>query len=814
MASSEFRDQLQSTLGSAYTLERELGGGGMSRVFAATETALGRRVVIKVLPSELGAGMSVERFRREIQLAASLQHPLIVPLISAGSEEALLYYTMPLIEGESLRARVVREGELPIADVLRILRDVAEALSYAHDHGVVHRDIKPDNVLLTKHHALVTDFGVAKALSAAASMGSDTSAGIALGTPAYMAPEQAAADPHTDHRADIYALGVLAYEMLCGRPPFVGATPQSVLAAHVTTAPDRSSAHRPSVPAALDALVSRCLEKKPADRPQTAEEVLEDLMAIGTPSRGSTPASTLPTPRTSRALWLGLGTAGVIAAAVLIAKVMTRRFGPASPGGSTETSTVAVLPFENVGGDTANLYFADGMTDELAAALTRVPRLQVAARSSAYAFRGKQVSAQEIGRQLRVSRLVEGSVRRSGSRLRLTAQLVNATNGLTLWSDSYEREVTDVFRVQDELAHAIAGTLRQTLGSAASDAAAVRAPRGTEDLEAYDLFLQGRFFWAKRGEASLQRAIALFQRAISRDPSFARAHAGLSLCYNILPSFSNVSADSVIQLALASAERAVALDSTLADAHLALAAVKNTQLKWTESDSEYRVALVLDSTNATVHQWYSALLFETGHPDQALAHSRRALELDPLSPIIANQLVLSLNISRRFNEAIGVAHRGLALDSTLTELWMNMAEAHLFAGHPDSALRVEERALDMNANGARELASASYMQGMAGDHRRAEVLLGRIRQAYARGESRAYDLAVAHLGLGRSDSVLAWLATSIERREYAFADGHPGCDPMFDPLKRDPRFSVLIQSTGMSVCPPGPPPTGTAAARR
>ncbi|HLB08333.1 MAG TPA: serine/threonine-protein kinase, partial [Gemmatimonadaceae bacterium] len=493
MASSEFLDQLQSTLGGAYTVERELGGGGMSRVFAATETALGRRVVIKVLPSELGAGVSVERFRREIQLAASLQHPLIVPLISAGSDKALLYYTMPLIEGESLRARVVREGELPIADVLRILRDVAEALSYAHEHGVVHRDIKPDNVLLTKHHALVTDFGVAKALSAAASTGSDTSAGIALGTPAYMAPEQAAADPHTDHRADIYALGVLAFEMLCGRPPFVGGTPQSVLAAHVTTAPDRSSAHRPSVPGALDALVSRCLEKKPADRPQTAEEVLEDLLAIGTPSQRSAPASTLPTARTRRALWVGLVTAGVIASTVLIAKVMTRRFGPASLEASTETSSVAVLPFENVGGDTANLYFADGMTDELAAALTRVPRLQVAARSSAYAFRGKQVSAQEIGRQLSVSRLVEGSVRRSGSRLRLTAQLVNPTNGLTLWSDSYEREVTDVFRVQDELAHAIAGTLEHTLGGAVSDAA-VRASRGTEDLEAYDLFLQGRFF--------------------------------------------------------------------------------------------------------------------------------------------------------------------------------------------------------------------------------------------------------------------------------------------------------------------------------
>jgi serine/threonine-protein kinase len=541
--------------------------------------------------------------------------------------------------------------------------------------------------------------------------------------------------------------------------------------------------------------------------------VLEDLLAIGTPSQRSAPASTLPTARTRRALWVGLVTAGVIASTVLIAKVMTRRFGPASLEASTETSSVAVLPFENVGGDTANLYFADGMTDELAAALTRVPRLQVAARSSAYAFRGKQVSAQEIGRQLSVSRLVEGSVRRSGSRLRLTAQLVNPTNGLTLWSDSYEREVTDVFRVQDELAHAIAGTLEHTLGGAVSDAA-VRASRGTEDLEAYDLFLQGRFFWAKRGEASLQRAIVLFQRAISRDPSFARAHAGLSLCYGILPSYSDVvRADSSLALSLASARRAVALDSTLVDAHLAMAAVYQYRYEWTESDAEYRRALALDSTNATAHQWYSTLLSETGRPDQALAEVQRALVLDPLSPIIANQVATSLIISRRFTEAIQLSHRALALDSTLTELWMILSEAHLFAGHPDSAVRAAERALALNPTGAIELANAAYMQGMAGDHRRVDVLLGTIRQAYTRGETRAYDLALAHLGLGRSDSALAWLATSIERREYGFVDADPGCDPMFDPLKANPRFGALVQSTGMSVCPPGSPPAGTAARR-
>lgn len=802
MASSEFQDQLQSMLGSAYTIERELGGGGMSRVFVATENALGRRVVIKVLPPELGAALSVDRFRREIQLAASLQHPLIVPLISAGSDQVLLYYTMPYIEGESLRARVAREGELPIADVLRILRDVAEALSYAHERGVIHRDIKPDNVLLARQHALVTDFGVAKALTAATEAGSATSAGMALGTPAYMAPEQAAADPHTDHRADIYALGVLAFEILCGRPPFLGASPQSVLAAHMTTTPEPSSAHRPSVPAALDALVSSCLEKKPADRPQTADAVLEALEAIGTPNRGLTPAHALPAKRPRRNMWLALGGTAAIAAVVLLVTLSRRESGASAIANATESSSIAVLPFDNVGGDTANLYFADGMTDELTAALAKLPRLRLAARSSAYSFRGKQISAQDIGRELRVSRLVEGSVRRAGTRLRLTAQLVDATNGLTLWSESYEREVKDVFHVQDDLAHAIAGTLQQTLGGNAAEAVKVRAPRGTADLEAYDLFLRGRFFWAKRGDAPLRQAIELFKRAIARDSNFARAYAGLALSYAVYPSFQAGRADSIMQLAFASAQRAEYLDSTLADAHLALASVANSRWQWAASDSEFRRTLALDSMNATAHQWYAQLLYETGRPDESVAHSRRAIELDPLSPIVANQLAIDLNHAGRFSESADISRQSLPLDSTLTYVWMNLAEALLFLGHADSAALAAERAVLADPHDGNTLGNAAYYEGRAGHRERAEALLATLRQAYARNEAEALHISLAHLGLGHSDSALAWLATSIQHHDYSFADINPGCDHMFDALQSDPRFARLVQSTGISICSP------------
>src|SRR3989441_6357815 len=320
--------RLQSALGDAYRIERELGGGGMSRVFLAQETALKRQVVIKVLPPEMAAGVNVERFRREVELAASLQHPYIVPLLLSSASGDLLYYTMPLVEGESLRAKLARQGELPVSETIRVLADVADALAYAHAHGVVHRDIKPDNVLISGKHAVVTDFGVSKALSTATGKATLTSIGVALGTPAYMAPEQAAADSSTDHRADIYALGVVAYELLTGHPPFSGLSAQQVLAAHVTEPVTPVRRRRATVPPALETLVMHCLEKHAADRPQTAGEVLRALEAMATPSGGTTPTAGAPATPPTRPRWAVLATGSALLGVAGVAGLPLPHPGP------------------------------------------------------------------------------------------------------------------------------------------------------------------------------------------------------------------------------------------------------------------------------------------------------------------------------------------------------------------------------------------------------------------------------------------------------------------------------------------------------
>ncbi|MEO5568021.1 MAG: protein kinase, partial [Gemmatimonadaceae bacterium] len=753
-------EQLKAALADRYIIERELGGGGMSRVFMARETGLGRAVVIKVLPEETGAAVSIDRFKREIQVAAQLQQANIVPLLAAGQANGLPYYVMPYVEGESLRARLVRDGELPIADAVGILREVARALAYAHDHGIVHRDIKPDNVLLSGGSAVVTDFGVAKALNASVTNEMPpngpggaglTSMGVALGTPAYMSPEQASADPSVDHRADIYAFGAMAYELLTGQPPFAGRTPAAMLAAHVTEQPESIDRRRRSVPPPLASLIMKCLEKRPSDRPQSAAETLRGLDAVATPS-GTLPIGAPPANAPSRSLVIGALAVLVLSAIATVIVTQGRR---SQASGSTIQS-VAVLPFENVGGDTATQYFSDGMRDELANALGKVPSLAVASRTSSYAFRGKgDVSLQDIGRRLHVDAVLEGTVRRSGDQLVVSAQLTRVASGMGLWSDRYQRRMTDIFAVQEELAQAISQALSSQLsGRQKAIPVSVASSRGTQNPAAYDLYLRGRYLWNAR--ENLPTAIDLFKRAVQADPTYAQAYAGLASAYALLPFYIGTTTPDALKDVRAAAAKSLALDSTSAEPHAALGLALGQMFAWTEAEQEFERAIAIDSTYANAYHWYGFMLRGMGRTAEAIRRFERAIALDPLSLVFQQNYTAALVATDQLSGAKEVAAR-------VAELAPNDRLTHrvaAFIAQYEQRWDAAAQELEQVRPNRAVLPELAYVYMKLGRRRTSDSIAADIAAATARG-GLATDAAIAYGLMGDRDKAIFWLNRAI-----------------------------------------------------
>ncbi len=773
-------EQLDRALGSAYTVERELGGGGMSRVFVAHDKTLDRRVVVKVLAEHLRGDVSVERFNREIMVAAGLQHPHIVGVLSAGVVEGLPYFIMPWVEGESLRQRLA-SGPLPVAETIGVLQDVLRALAYAHDRGIVHRDVKPDNILLSHGAAALTDFGVAKALRSARESDAEadaetlTQAGMSLGTPAYMAPEQAAGDSEIDRRADIYSLGITAYEMLAGQPPFHGKPFSALIAAHLVEAPPRLE--REDVPAGLRDLVMACLEKDPDRRPQSAATIVSAL---------DDPEIRTGTWRPAVSYRRRMGTISVVLVAAIVAVTAFFAMRSGSAGSAAVEKSIAVLPLVNVSGDTADMYFADGMTDELIGALQRVPGLRVASRTAVFAYQRESASPEQIGRDLRVSTLLEGTVRRSGNQLRLTAQLVNANDGFTVWSETYQAGMSDIFAVQDSIAQAIVAALRARFGDRDL---AVESREGTRDLEAYDQYLRGRYLFAKRGEQSLRQSIEYFQSAIDRDSTFAAAHAGLAEAYGVLPYYAPVPPDSILPLGLEAADRAIALDSTLAAAFASRGSMLLNAWRWADAERDFRTAIRLDPEYASAHQWYGEELLILGQIDSAVTQLRRASELDPVSAVMASSFSSALAIAGHTEEALRAGRRAVELaPDTYVARWLSGA-ALLYLGR-DSAAVVQLEA-------ARATGGPPHTQGLLGfayarTGRTGEALeILRMLQGLPSLTGADIEIARIHLGLGQTDSAFVWLDRAVDNRDFKL-NAESLWSPIWAPLRSDPRFDAIL----------------------
>ena len=794
---TDLRGTLERTLGDLYSFERELVGGGMSRVFVAIDRSLGREIIVKVLSTEVAADLSVERFRREIHLAAKLQHPHIVPLLSAGEVDGAPYFTMPFVEGESLRTRLSRVGALPVAEVVRILREVVSALGYAHKHGVAHRDIKPDNIMLTDEFALVTDFGVAKALTESSrgpGSATLTGTGVTLGTPAYMAPEQVTADPSIDHRADIYAVGVMGYEMLTGALPFAGRSMQATLVAHAVEKPEPIERRRPGIPQALAGLIMRCLEKHPADRPQSAADLLTTLDAVQTDH--GTPAGPAATRR--RNMRIAAVAAGVVlvAAGVIYAMVNRRdRTGSGQPG--TQLRSVAVLPLSNVGGDPKDEYFSDGMTDELANALSKLPGLRVASRTSAYAFKGKKdADVGEIGRKLHVQAILEGAVRRSGDRLRVGAQLTNVSDGLAIWSDTYERSTSDIFAVQDDIARAIATALKLKLGVSAAELSSTA--HGTDNVDAYDSFLRGRYLWNRRGAANLRRALAHFEESIAKDPRFARAYAGLAITYAILPEYTDSAPRDGLARTRAAATRALALDSTIAEAHTALGLAAVHAWDFRAGEAEYQKAIALDPQYPTAHQWYGELLYHTGRIDSSFVEIRRAVALDPLASIPPLALGYALTLAGRYEDGIEQYSRADELAPGLGLTRILVADAHVLMGQTQKAIEELEEAARIDSETLLTKGKLCHAYGVAGRTDDAKKLLKEIETRAEKERVSWVSRAICHLGLGDRSTALDDMEVAVKNHEIVvFTAYSPLLDKTWDPVRGDPRWDRILRSANL-----------------
>ena len=755
MTAPQLRDQLQKSLGQAYAIRRELGGGGMSRVFVAEEIALARTVVIKVLAPDLGFGLSADRFAREIRLAARLQHPHIVPLFSAGEVDGLPYYTMPYVEGESLRALVSREGPLPVGRVMQMLRDIARALEYAHSQDIVHRDIKPDNILVSGNAVSVTDFGIAKAVTAAraeplptlAPTGSLTQTGSALGTPAYMSPEQATGDPNVDHRTDIYAFGCLAYEMLTGRPPFHDRTPRAMLAAHLMETPVPIASLRSEVPRSLGTLVMRCLAKSPENRPSNAAEILE----------------------------------------VLESGVMTSGFDATMPDA---TASIAVLPFENMSADKENEYFADGVSEEIINALTHLEGLRVAGRTSSFSFKGSKYDLHTIGEKLNVDTVLEGSVRRSGKQLRITAQLVKVSDGYHLWSERYDRELTDVFAVQDEIATAIASKLQLTLGKSGL---LVEPP--TDNMEAYQLFVKGRVLLYRRGRFIVS-ATKCFEQAVELDDRFAQAHAALADCLTFVALYGLVAARQVMDRAKAAAVRAVALAPKLAEARHALALSMTYYGSDRESAiEEWEQTLKLGPQSTQVRcsyaMWrcqYLAQLWNEG-----VVAARQAAAADPLNGYARSMLALLKSNALDYNDMLADAQRGVALDPE--SFWSNVILQRVYhsSGRYDEAVRQAQVTLAMSGRHAWSLSELAVTYVRMGNREAAEAIFGELISRERIERIPPSTVALGAICAGQLDEAIKFCQRAIEERDAYIRWALFGRWDGWQPLYEHPKWKEVSQ---------------------
>ncbi len=764
---------------SHYEILARLGKGGMGEVYLAEDSTLDRKVALKVLPPELATNPDRRRrFEREAKAIAALNHANIVTIFSVEQAEGLHFLTLEWVDGETL-AEILTAGPLEMERLLEIATPLADALRAAHQRGITHRDLKPSNIMLGADGTLkVLDFGLATQEEPAA--GSDenvarhsrsktlTEIAEVAGTIPYMSPEQLLGKP-ADPRTDLYSLGVILYEMTAGRRPFAAANPVELAASILRDPPPALAALRPGLPRALEDLVSRCLEKEPDHRYPTARVLLEELEAL----KGD----------------LGSYIAGVGS-------------DPSSDTGSTTSDfltpvgrgrpSIAVLAFNDLSPRKDQDYFCEGLAEELINGLTQIEDLRVVARTSAFSFKAEEHDPQEIARRLKVDAILKGSVRKARDRLRITAQLIDGGDGSNLWSERFDRDMDDVFAIQDEITSAIVDQLKiELLGEQKTDL--IR--RHTTDLEAYHLYLKGRHFWNKRTPAELASSIRLFQQAIDRDPGYALAHAGVADSYTILGYYSAMEPRDAFPKAKAAAAKALAFDDSLAQAHSSLAFAQVLyDWDWRQAERGFRRTFELNPGYATGHHWYAEYLVWTGRGEEAVAEAHKALEIDPLSLIINTLIGWVHYYTRRNDRAIRKLRKTLELDPAFAPANFWLALAYSQAGQLDEARTAIERALESAGESPMMLAARASLHAAAGEAAAAEGILGALLRTAAETYVPPYYIAAIYSALDDWPRTCEWLEKARRARDNWLV--FLKVDPIWDRVRAEPEFAALARDVG------------------
>jgi serine/threonine-protein kinase len=743
-------DQISAALSDRYRIARELGAGGMATVYLAHDLKHGRDVALKALHPDLAASLGRDRFLREIQLAARLSHPHILPLFDSGETEGVLYYVMPVVRGESLRDRLTREVQLPVQEAVRIAVATAQALAHAHEQGIVHRDVKPENILLQDGHVLVADFGIGKAISAVSEQGM-TQAGMSVGTPAYISPEQAAGEA-VDGRSDQYSLGCVLYEMLVGEPPFTGPNAQAVIAKRFIQTPADVTALRDGIARNVARALHQALARTAIDRFPNIVAFADALLA---PGAGASPNAGDPPPH-----------------------------------------SIAVLPFVNLSPDRDNDFLGDGIAEDIINALARIDGLHVAARASAFTFKGKHAEPREIGERLRVATVLEGSIRRAGSRIRITAQLMAVADGYQLWSERYDREMTDVFAVQDEIAEAIAKRLQVTFASPASRA----APASTGEIEAYELLVRARAFISQRGRTILD-AITVLDRALALAPNDPNVHAAVGNAWRVKEQYGLGTREECLPRAYEHLHRALALDPNHAEAlgHIAAIIVSKEDFRrHAEGVALFERAIALNprlsETRALLGGWGMAVAREGRDDARALREVRRSLADDPLNPICSTVYMIVAGIVGHVGQAVEEGIGACEREPGAFAPHYALAWAHTWARNTEQGIAFTQGAIERFGRHPWLLQAMTGLFMQRGDTRKAEAIHAELEARSVTSSVQFFSRAVSAIYLGRIDEAFELALESARARDGI---GHMWVRfPDIEPILTHPRYPEILAALG------------------